>query len=237
MKKVVIILCAIALFGCRTAKNKPIQEKDVVQDVNDSIIFTYENSEETIKREIYPYIEMAPDKATPIDKETVKQCKEVVDSINSMQLTCDTILVYTKPPIFQFKGIYFDKESRLRNYFLKEAIGDGAHDAITLSAYYDGKGNLVYITCESGSNCEDDSEYYYVHDGKIVDFMFEWYCGCCEDDFNEEHWNFIRPVVGNALIKFVSSKMKLTNFIHADTLLKILKNKEYERYIYDEFEE
>lgn len=172
-----------------------------------------------------------PDKSVKIDKKMLAQCQKIVADINSMPLKCDTTF-------WGFKVICFDKQERLRRYFYnyhpsyRRGGGDGSGEYVSIAAYYDENGNLVYIIHDSGSNCETDVEYYYVHKGLIVDFMCEKTCGCCEEgkeELNEEEINRIRPVVGSALIT-TTSGWPLTNFIRAKTLLSILKSEENSGY-------
>jgi hypothetical protein len=175
-----------------------------------------------------------PDKSTRIDKSKVKQCQKEIDNIDAMQLKCDTIYACDKAPRHLFKGVYLDEKSLLRKYVQKIIVNDGSHESMILSAYYDKNGNLVYITINTSSNCDDNIENYYIHKGRIIDFRCELYCDCCEKDRTEEEISLIRPVVGNTFIKAINWNLTLTNFIHADTLLKTLENTKYD--LYGEFE-
>jgi hypothetical protein len=171
-----------------------------------------------------------PDKS--IDERKMEGFQKEVDHINSMSLKCDTILIAlfdSESVVQQFKGIYFDKENRLRKYFYKTIT----NESITMAAYYDKTGNLIYVSYDGSSNCEDVAEYYYVCTGQIVNFMRERDCGCCEDEATEEEINSIRIAVGDELTKTIWG-VDIINFIHADTLLKILKSEEYNGY--EEFE-
>ena len=119
----------------------------------------------------------------------------------------------------------------MRKYYRKESCNDGAGTYIRFSAYYNRNGELVYLYCYTSSNCDDGEEWYYVHKGKIIDFAFYHDCGCCEEsDEHEAYINSIRPVVGEDLKETIGWRLSLKNFIHADTLLAILKSEKYSGY-------
>ena len=166
----------------------------------------------------------------------MEQIREMVYAIDSMPLKCDTILYKYDNDAWwyrEFRGIYFDKEGRLRKYSRKD-LGEGSNSEA--SAYYDGAGNLVYYIYSSESTCDEADGCFYVNDGKIVDFMGTYDCGCCEDKeaFTEEIMRTKRPVVGSTLTKTINRDWSLANFIYSDTLLSKLKNKSYSGY--EEFE-
>jgi len=168
----------------------------------------------------------------------IDYCSNVINEVDAMQLRCDTIYIqpWDKDMVsFEFKGIYFDSNNRLRKYWRKYTVNDGSHEYIDFTAYYDKDGNLVYIIYESGSNCEDDDGYFYVYGGKIMDYAYNWDCGCCEEGVTEEEMNIVRPQIGDELERLCDGMMYLKSFIHADTLLKILKDEKYSGY--DEYEE
>ena len=166
-----------------------------------------------------------PDKSVKINKKILAQCQKIVADIDSMPLKCNTMF-------WGLKNTCFDKQGRLRKYLYNPSSrgpgGDGSGEYVSVTAWYDENGNLVYIKHESGSNCHADDEYYYVHNGLIVDFTCEKSCWCCEEgeeELNEEEINHIRPVIGSALITTTSS-WPLTNFIRTKTLLSILNSQE-----------
>jgi len=174
-----------------------------------------------------------PAKSAVIDTVTRAQCKQIVDEINTMQLKCDTISGNNL-----LKAIYFDKKGRLRKYFWNQTENDGAQECIAMSAYYNENGELVYLFSETSTDCSSGEEIYYIYKGRIVDFAINLDCGCCEgneDAYTKKEINRIRPVIGNPLKAFIDWDLNLTNFIQAQTLLRILQSKEY--YYDKEFEE
>ena len=178
-------------------------------------------------------------KESVIDIKKRAYCQRVVDKINNsvfMTLKCDTLKFEQAGVSYEFKGIYFDGLGQLRKYVYKHSVRDGAYDYIVFSAYYNENGELVYLYCETASTCDGVGESYYVHNGKIVDFAFDYDCDCCEysNEEYEAYVNSAHPVVGNDLIKTIGWKLLLKNFIHTDTLLTILKKEEYSGY--DEIE-
>ena len=169
-----------------------------------------------------------PATSAVIDRKMAEQCRNMVDDINSMSLKCDTILFDNESGLYRFKGIYFDRDGRLRKYFWCEG-GDGQMEPVTMSGYYDEKGDLVHIAYESSYDCGDDKESYYVHKSLIVDFACEINCDCCDTDLTEKEINKMRPVTGTVLTKAIANDMmSFKNFIRADILQNVLKSKEYE---------
>ena len=169
-------------------------------------------------------IRVTPDKSAVIDTIKRANIQQIVGKINTMQLKCDTIINEHS----ELKIIYLDKENRLRKYFLMVLGESGASKIV---AYYNEKGNLIYIAFDSYSNADDKSEYFYVHNGRIIDFMGAYDCEWCEtdDDLMEyEKETINRPILGNVLTKSITVRWKsFANFIYADKLLKILQSKEY----------
>ena len=171
-----------------------------------------------------------PDEA--VDKEKVSECQKVVGEINSMPLKCNTISIkpFTQSPTYYFEGIFFDEQGRLRKYYWEQIMNDGASEEGTTTAYYDKNGKLVYIFLENSSNCEWSREYYYINNGFIVDFKGALYCECCEEGEEEsavEGVDFIRPIIG-APLTMTMERYPLTDFIHANTLLKAMQQKKEE---------
>lgn len=160
-----------------------------------------------------------PEESVSIDREARAHCQMIVDNINAMPLTCDTLNVARR--------IYHDESGRPRKYVHQFDTNDGAHDNINLSAYYDECGKLVYLHANVGSHVEETHESYYVHEGKIVDFI--WIYGLMddllEDEDREEYLKEHRPVVGTTLTRLIGwfGQLGLENFIEIDKLLSILR--------------
>ena len=181
--------------------------------------------------------------------DTLEYCQEIIEEVNSIQLKCDTLLFEPfdeHEVIYYFKGIYFDENKRLRKYWRKEIVHDGSGECIDMSVYYDQDGHLVYIDIESSYHCGFDNEYFYVYKGHIIDYNYYGSCFCCDEEEeyddessedknpeveDEEQW---RPVVGDTLSITAGWGFSLRNFIHADSLIKILK-KQDEYYYNEEF--
>ena len=169
-----------------------------------------------------------PGKSVKIDTQKLAQCKKTVNQIKAMPLICDTILF---KPLKEYDAsehcisIYFDKEARIRKSFFRHNIYDGAHELTTDTAYYSETGELIYFTSESSNHCSNLSEYYYVNDGRIVDFKCEYTCSCCDEDLTEKEIDDLSPVVGSRLTEKFMYGIPLVNFLHVDTLSKKLKNK------------
>ena len=179
--------------------------------------------------------EILPRKSAVIDTVRRAQCKQIVDEINTMQLKCDTVGYVGSN---WFKGIYFDNQGRLRKYFRKETQNDGTQECIALSAYYNEKGELIYLFSETSTDCDSGEEFYYIYKGCIVDFAIKKDCSCCEDgkdELTKKEINRIRPQISNPLKVSINWSLNLTNFIYSETLLKILQSKEYNDN--DEFDE
>ncbi|MDR2919386.1 MAG: hypothetical protein LBV72_08495 [Tannerella sp.] len=176
--------------------------------------------------------------AIPFEEISTEEPDRIVAAIDTMSLTCDTFYLvpyYDYIDIYDFACIYFDNKGQLRKYSRQLNFNDGGQDHIDFSAYYDLHGDLVYITYQSGNNCEDDAGYFYVHQGHIVGYDYDWDCGCCEDDVTEEDMSIIRPEIGAPLEKTVDENWSLKRFISARTLLETIHSPEYGRH--DEFDE
>lgn len=150
------------------------------------------------------------------------QCQWEVDRINTMVLECDTIQFDETGISYDFKGIYFDEEGLFRKYFRKMIISDASYEGIILSVYYNRNGELVYLYFSTSSHINGAEQSYYVQDGKIVDFAFEYYSDFDDDTFTPTSC----PVIGDPLIKLIWGDLRTRNFIHANTLLDLLKRKE-----------
>jgi len=154
-----------------------------------------------------------PNKSAIIDEEVRAECQRTVDRINNSTLKYNTIN--------SDKRIYFDDSGGLRKYVYEyESACDASCDYIVFAAYYNEKGELVYLYCYTDSNCDFSEEFYYVNNGKIIDFAFGYDCGCCEDengDIDEAsikaYINSVRPVVGNDLRKTIGWELSGENFI------------------------
>ena len=168
-----------------------------------------------------------PDTAVRIDKEKVKQCNNMINDINNMQLRCELLSFIDNQPIFRIKTICFDEEERLRKYYFKHEMSDGATEYDDIRAYYNEKGDLSYLYYGSDGNCEHHYETYWINEGKIIDFYVSYGCGCCDDDEYEKEKNSHSLVIGSPLTKSIFNEWKLFDyFLHADTLLKALQNGE-----------
>lgn len=176
-------------------------------------------------------------KTKPFEEIRTEDLDQIVSAIDTMYLACDTFYLvpyYDQIDIYDFACIYFDDKGRLRKYSRQMNFNDGGKEHIDFSAYYDLHGNLVYITYQGGSNCEDDAGYFYVHQGRIVDYYYDWDCECCEGDITLEDI-IVRPETGAPLEKTVDENWSLKRFISARTLLNTIQNPEYNRH--DEFDE
>lgn len=93
------------------------------------------------------------------------------------------------------------------------------------------------MTFNTWSSCEETNQKYYVHEGRLADFSFLYQCECC-DTVDENDLAYVigntPPVVGDEIAYLIGNSYK-GNFIHANTLLSILRSKEYADYEYDEF--
>ena len=97
---------------------------------------------------------LLPDTALRIDKEKVKQCKDMVNHINYMQLRCEMLSFIDREPTFHVQTICFDEEKRLRKYFYKHEMSDGASEYDNIRAYYNENGDLIFIYYCSYGNCD-----------------------------------------------------------------------------------
>ena len=151
------------------------------------------------------YAQLVPDRAL-VDQKKLALCKMEVEAIESMQLKCDTL--YFKRDSFYFNthfvdddwftGIYFDNHGRLRKNIEKWAIHDGSHDTVDLLSYYNENGDLVYLKRVVGSNCDDEKTLLYLHNRQIVDWEYDYDCGCCGDDADEQEWiENNHPIIGD----------------------------------------
>ena len=180
-----------------------------------------------------------PDSVVRIDKEKVKQCNDMIEYINHMKLRCKllefdhdlyiTRSVYTYTIDFHLETVCFDKEDRLRQYFKRSEVYDGTHEYIRIWAYYDEKGDLIFLHYMDGCNCDNREESYWISEGKILDFASRYSCECCEDEEHEKEMNSRRPVLGSPLKNSIFFEdYSLEHFLRADTLLKALKKVENE---------
>jgi len=134
-----------------------------------------------------------PDDSTLINKEQVQQIQKMMDEINTMPLVHDTVSADN------FSVLYFDKQGKLRKCY-SQYRGESENGETV--AYYAENGKLIYIKTDRGSNCEDEKQHFYLHDGHIVDFSYYYECGCCEDDVPpEELGEQIRPTIGSRLVE------------------------------------
>jgi len=171
--------------------------------------------------------EILPDKNAFIDSYKLKLCLDEIDKIDSMDLSCDTVFFQTDA--YKFVGIYYDNDNHPRKYLNRLIINDGSHDDITIFAYYNTARELIYFSYDNSYHCGDRYGRYYISEGCIIDFDCYENCECCEKELTEEEISLLRPVIGDRITKTVDN-MPLTNFIDADTLIKILKEKDYSGY-------
>ncbi len=184
-----------------------------------------------------------PDETTVIDTEKRERCQQIIYEVDAMSLECDTVSFYARSfhgdtlftrdgaLTYNLEELYFDENKRLRKYFSESFVRDGENSQMKIDAWYDEKGNLIYITYDGDSHCDAISGHLYIYDGRIIDFMSEYDCGCCDEKLTEVEINNTRPAVGSdASMETIGWGASLTNFIHADTLFSILKSKEYNRY-------
>lgn len=164
-----------------------------------------------------------PDKSTSINREKVQRHQKIVNKIDSMQLRCDTILIKQDGEVsYEFEGIYFDKQNRLRKYLSRYIVNDGSHDDVTICTYYNENGNLIYILYNGSNHCEATDEYFYIYNECIIDFMCELDCDCCEDEMTQEEIDNIRPVIGN---KLSEAREWMSNYIDINNLFKMLRKR------------
>ena len=171
-----------------------------------------------------------PKKST-IDTEKRAQLQQRVEEIDTMPLKCDTL--HYEPfekydPSESLEFVYFDKAGRFRKYFWKNSVSDGSSEYGGITAYYDEKGELVYIFDEGGDGCEGEGEEYWVYERRIVDFYIQLDCICCDntgDLLTKKEINDRRPVIGSELTKTRVRDRLFTNFINAHILLTKVKSK------------
>ena len=169
-----------------------------------------------------------PDTAVRIDNEKVEQYNSMINDINKMQLRCELLNFIDNQPTFLIKTICFDEEKRLRKYYLKHEVSDGANEYVNIRAYYNEKGDLFYLYYGSDNNCVHCYESYWINEGKIINFYVSYGCGCCDedDDEYEKEKKSHSIVIGSPLTKSINKWKLFDYFIHADTLLKALQNGE-----------
>ena len=208
-------------------KNGEYEGRHICANVPDHLLHLIPKG--ILLKNAFPYVEetdgfegfeqtILPDESVMID--TIKRAKlqQIVDKINTMQLKCDT------PN--DSRRIYFDELGRLRKYVWEE---DNEMEDILMLAYYNENGELVYVYFNAGNNYANSEETFYVHNGKIIDFVWKYSCGCCEDD-EEVYVNSKRPVIGTPLTKSIQWDWYLGNFTYADTLLKIRQSNEHSEF-------
>ncbi len=177
-----------------------------------------------------------PDTSAIIDAKVRAECQMTVDIIDNpmgyIHLKCDTLFKELREDV----RIYLDEEGNLKKYFRYWAT---EIEGSVMSAYYNDYGELVYIYIYSENNCDISEESLYVHKGILIDFAWKYDCGCCEED-KEALYAAIeneRPVIGTLLLETPARKWNLRNFFHANTLLSILKSKNYYEGMVFEYQE
>ena len=189
--------------------------------------------------QIYAQV-LTPDESTPVDEALVESCVRIIDEIESMELKCDTAWFESRSNVgdtlttsdgaltYCIVEVYFDKHKRLRKYFNESFVRDGEHSHVIINAYYDEKGNLIQIAFNGTSHCDAINEYFYIHSGRIIDFMSEYDCECCdgEDAGEDDEADNTRIIIGSsASSETIGWGTSLAEFIHADTLLPVDKDR------------
>ena len=166
-----------------------------------------------------------------IDTTKLNYCQKIIHEIDYIQLKCDTVFYnpWDKDKIlYEFRGLYFDNENRLKKYWSRLIINDGSHDDIDFSAYYDDLGKLVYITFDNSNHCEEYDGSIYIYDECIVYMHYNRHCGCCEDEQQiAEDINASFPNIGDSLRTSIFDYTSFESFINAETLLEFMVNKNF----------
>ena len=165
------------------------------------------------------------EKAVKVDEKEKKLCQKEVEVIDVLSLKRDSVCS-------GYNVLYFDEKGRVRKITGDlgsfNIIGNDAGEFFNISAYFNQAGNLVYITNDSGNNCERTLWYYYLDKkGRVADFQYEKDCDCCESD-DPSLPEF--PHIGNKLnadywMPLFCCSLSLGDFFYADTLLKAIREK------------
>ena len=164
--------------------------------------------------------------------------KEAED-IEAMPLRRDTLKFYSYPDYLKKlyhhnKYLYFDDKGRLRKYWTYNSASDGSHEFIELRAYYNTKGELIYMDYSDGSSCSAESGYFELRNDKIVAHDNSSVCWCCEED-NDSIFTRKLAEIGKPLPRKKSSWWDSSSFSDAATLLNVLRIYEYEGGLNGEF--
>ena len=168
-----------------------------------------------------------------INDEKRAQLQRQVDEINAMTLRHDTLFYTPQWGNVLLEVLSFDEAGRLRKFFYDVAMGDASGWYNTIIAYYNEKGELIYIFYTESGNHFGTDERYWLHEGRIIDFLIEWSCDLCEPSYvviwSDERINELRAKVGTPLTKTMVSLniISLTDFLDAQTLLSIVKSEDY----------
>lgn len=159
-----------------------------------------------------------PDR-TLVDPLLSAYCKKEVESINTMPVKYDTLVSLlhdNSDAFYQLVVLSFDMQGRLRKFF-NEYNAESEQNKRTVC--FNEAGELVYIESAGGSNCDHTDEYFYVHQGRIIDFGFYYGCGCCEE-YEQQAIDERRPLIGNLFIderedeKYCISAKNILNYYY-----------------------
>lgn len=189
MKKLILILCAIACLG--GAMGQSITSYDSITGVSIQIV--------------------TPTNRAEIDTQKLMLCKQVVAQVDDNLSQYDVFRLKYNTEIVE---ITLDKSGRLRKYF-RESGYDAESD--TIKAYYRPNGELVQIEYSSVSHCEGETAIYYIDRGAIIDYKIVFDCFCCEGHplWTEEEVNERRPMIGSPLERQIGLRLDLADFVDA----------------------
>jgi len=160
-----------------------------------------------------------PNELTSTEKELAQQVQKMIDEINDMPLLSDTIMeevYYTDTGI-----LYFDKQGQLRKYFSKVVMESEGGQTV---AYYNKDGNLIYLELERYSHCDDQKEYYFVLEERVIYGYYHYECGCCDGDGTESGIDTTWVAKNTIFTETVDETTK--NYINANSLLDFLQSPE-----------
>lgn len=183
-----------------------------------------------------------------LEPDTVEPCRAhdketyiAVSEIDAMPLRCDSVFI-DEPDDYENgrkhfyigKRLFFDHKNRLRKYRIYKQGYDGGAEYMILRAYYDENGKLIYLDYDTGTNCDDQNAYYVLRKNIVAEYDGTYYCGCCEDETEDEEEN-TKPVklkeqkTGKPM-KYDVDWFNLSSFSDTETLLKVLDIYKYPCY-------